>query len=85
MAGGAPVALIEIFVDSQMMGLAQLNQPRPDVCAMYPDRPGCPNVGFVYSLDTSTLASGAHVLRVIALDSASPQKSASWSTSIVKQ
>src|SRR6202051_4098656 len=42
---------------------------RSDVCAAYPGRPGCPNVGYSYSLNTSTLSVGSHTITVMATDS----------------
>jgi len=31
---------------------------RPDVCVAFPGRPGCPNVGFTYQLNTALLTAG---------------------------
>jgi uncharacterized protein (TIGR03437 family) len=84
LAGGTPLSLVEVLVDDRLIGLAQYNQPRPEICASNPGRPGCPNVGFVYPLDTSSLDPGTHVLRVLAIDNGAPPNSASWSTTIVK-
>lgn len=42
---------------------------RPDVCTAWPGRPGCPNVGYTYHWNTSTLAAGLHTITVTATDS----------------
>src|SRR5207248_1524828 len=39
---------------------------RGDVCAVYPGRPDCPNVGWNYALDTTQLTNGSHMLTVTA-------------------
>jgi len=39
---------------------------RPDVCNIYPNRVGCPNVGWTWSVNTTTLSNGFHTLSVIA-------------------
>ena len=50
--------------------VSTLNQgqfvPRPDVCALYPDAPACPNVGWSVPFDTTSLANGVHMLKVTA-------------------
>jgi len=51
------------------VGTATYGPSRPDVCAVYPRRSGCPNVGFSYSLNTSALSVGAHIIAVTATDS----------------
>jgi len=48
---------------------------RPDVCAVYPDAPSCPNVGWYYGFDTTVLANGVHRLNVTAV----PQNNGSGS------
>jgi hypothetical protein len=54
-------------VDGVQVGYA-LAVSRPDVCAAFPGRAGCPNVGFSYVWDTSGLSAGSHTLRILATD-----------------
>jgi len=54
------IAGVNVYVDGALQGAASLN-PRPDVCAIFAV-PGCPNVGWSYTLDTNTLANGTHTL-----------------------
>ncbi len=39
---------------------------RPDVCAMFANPAGCPNVGWSASIDTSLLSDGLHTLQITA-------------------
>ena len=50
-------------------GTATYGINRPDVCAVYAGRPGCPNVGYSYALNTAALAAGTHTITVTATDS----------------
>ena len=50
----------------QSGGTITFNLPRPDVCNAYPGRPGCPNVGWSYALDTTLVPDGPHILSVAA-------------------
>jgi hypothetical protein len=63
------IAKVEVFVDGTKVGDATYGTPRADVCAVWPGRPGCPNVGFSYNWNTAAFADGPHVLRVMATDS----------------
>jgi hypothetical protein len=56
---------ISIQVDGQFVGLATYGNSRPDVCAVYSTSPGCPNVGWTYSLNTSALADGLHTFTAV--------------------
>ncbi len=58
------IASVAVAVDSVPMGNATINGNRPDVCAVYPGIPGCPNVGWNFSLDTTLLADGVHTLAI---------------------
>ncbi|MEO7111232.1 MAG: hypothetical protein ABI183_12410, partial [Polyangiaceae bacterium] len=57
---------INIGVDGVMVGHATYGAARPDICATYPGRLGCPNVGYSYTLDASGLAPGPHTITVAA-------------------
>jgi hypothetical protein len=69
-AGPYAVASVTVFVDGTQIGTATYGTARMDVCNNYPGRLGCPNVGWTYSLNVNTLTSGAHVLKIVATDSA---------------
>ena len=57
-------ASIAVSVDGVLAGNATYGGARPDVCAAYPGRVGCPNVGYNFTLDTTTLANGVHTITV---------------------
>ena len=57
-AVGTAISTVQVKVDGTAVGNATYGLSRPDVCAVYPGRPGCPNVGYSYSLNTSTLSVG---------------------------
>jgi hypothetical protein len=77
--GGAPVTILQVYVDDHYMGLASYGMPRADVCTAYPGRPGCPNVGFTYPIDVSQLSAGTHTLKITVLDGSGAQL-APWSS-----
>ena len=60
----APVSTVSIAIDGAPYGNALYGLSRPDVCAAFPASLNCPNEGWSFSLDTSTLANGLHVLTV---------------------
>ena len=62
----SPVQTVAITIDGVARGFAQYGNSRPDVCGAYPGRPGCPDVGWSYLLDTSIYANGSHLLQVTA-------------------
>jgi len=68
-AVGTAISSVQVKVDGSVVGTATYGSSRPDVCAAYPGRPGCPNVGYSFSLNTSTLSAGAHTITVTATDS----------------
>ena len=68
-AVGTAISSVQVMVDGTVVGTATYGISRPDVCAVYPGRPGCPNVGYSYSLNTSTLSVGSHTITVTATDS----------------
>jgi hypothetical protein len=65
---GTAISAVQVNVDGVPSGTATYGGARPDVCAVYAGRAGCPNVGYSYSLDTSKLTSGSHTLTVTATD-----------------
>lgn len=62
----AAINNVQVQADGILYGTAAYGSPRGDVCGTYPGRPGCPNVGWTFSLDTSTLTSGVHTMSVTA-------------------
>jgi hypothetical protein len=75
---GTPISSVVVKVDGSIVGNASYGVSRLDICGLYPGRPGCPNVGFTYALDTSALAFGPHTLSVVATDSDGNPDSSSW-------
>jgi hypothetical protein len=55
---------VAISIDGVPYGNASYGASRGDVCAAFPGRVGCPNVGWNFMLDTALLSDGAHVLGV---------------------
>jgi len=62
--GTAAIASVQISIDGAPQGNAIYGGSRTDVCAVYPNHPGCPNVGWNYTLNTRLLADGTHTLAV---------------------
>jgi beta-N-acetylglucosaminidase/uncharacterized protein YggL (DUF469 family) len=60
---GSGVAKVEVLLDGNSVGFAQLGISRPDVAAVFPDYKN-ENSGFQYSLNTSNLTDGQHTLVV---------------------
>ncbi|MGB7758864.1 MAG: Ig-like domain-containing protein, partial [Bryobacteraceae bacterium] len=79
---GTAISGVQVLVDGVAVGAATYGVSRPDVCSVYPGRPGCPNVGFTYSLNTAALTLGSHVITVTATDSASPPDTGSASVTV---
>ena len=42
-AVGTAISSVQVKVDGILVGAAIYGLSRPDVCAVYPGRPGCPN------------------------------------------
>jgi hypothetical protein len=61
----SPVTAVDILLDGVLMGAAQYGVARQDVCIVYPNSAGCPNVGWYYVLDTRTLADGPHTVEAV--------------------
>jgi len=73
LADSVAVTNVEIAVDGVSHGNATYGVSRADVCAVFASRPGCPNVGWSFQLDTTQLSDGSHVLDVI-ISAATGQK-----------
>jgi hypothetical protein len=74
---GSTISSVLVLVDYLVVGNATYGVFRSDVCAVYPGRAACPNVGFSYALDTSTIASGTHTITVLAANTGGVVGSAS--------
>ncbi len=60
----ASISDVSIAVDGISYGNAMYGGTRADVCNVFSGRPGCPNVGWNFLLDTTTLPDGPHTLAV---------------------
>jgi hypothetical protein len=60
----APITKVAVSVDGVSFGNAIYGSSRPDVCAAFPNRAGCPNVGWSFALPTTLLADGAHTFEI---------------------
>ena len=79
---GTTIGQVQIQVDGSTVGTATYGANRGDVCAVYPGRPGCPNVGFTYQLNTASLSAGTHIITAIATDTDSTPDSGSYAIPI---
>jgi hypothetical protein len=84
----AAISAIQVSIDGVPYTAATYGASRPDICAVYPGRIGCPNVGWSAPVDTTQLADGAHTLVVLATSALGNHSTASatftvanWSTS----
>lgn len=74
---GELVTSVIVQVDGHAASANVYGLLRVDVCNVFPGRAGCPNVGYSFSLDSSTLSSGLHTITVVATDAANETGSAS--------
>ena len=63
-ANSEPITSVTILVDGVSRGTAQYGTSRPDVCAVNGNAPGCPNIGWIFSFNTTVLYNGTHTLEV---------------------
>lgn len=61
---GSPIGAVAISIDGNSFGLANYGAGRSDVCQYFGNYPGCPNVGWTFTLNTATLPNGPHTLTV---------------------
>jgi hypothetical protein len=73
---------VTVSIDGLPIAPAQYGVARPDVCAVFPGRAGCPNVGWSLSLDTTAFSNGSHILQISALSSGNVHVTNSLSFSI---
>jgi hypothetical protein len=81
----AAISTVSILVDGVPYGNAIYGGPRTDVCAVYPNGVGCPNVGWSFILDTTLLANGAHALDIRASSTTGQQATVSSSFNVSNQ
>ncbi|HZS53601.1 MAG TPA: Ig-like domain-containing protein [Bryobacteraceae bacterium] len=76
------ISSVAIWIDGTYYGNASYGGSRSDVCAVYPGRPGCPNVGWSISLNTAAFPVGAHMLQitVTTIDGREASQTQSFST-----
>jgi hypothetical protein len=80
-AVGSAITSVQVLVDGVPVGNATYGTSRPDVCSALPGRPGCPNVGYTFTLNSGTLTLGSHTITVKAIDSdATPDAGAASAT-----
>lgn len=63
------IVRVAVSIDGVMQGDASYGANRADVCAHFPGRGGCPNVGWNFPLDTTPLSNGTHTIEVTAYSS----------------
>ena len=73
---------VDIAVDGQTVGSTTPYISRPDVCAVYPNRPSCPNVGWSTTLNTDLLTNGTHTLTVTAVSQVDAEATASTTINV---
>lgn len=78
----AAVSKVSVAVDGVPVGDASYGGSRPDVCSAFPNRVGCPNVGWSLWLDTTLLADGPHTLQVTATSAAEQNSTASMAFTV---
>ena len=81
---GTAISKVEVQIDGATVGTATYGLSRPDVCAAFPGRAGCPNVGYSYSVNTASLTPGSHTLRVVATNSDAAPVQGSASVTVIK-
>lgn len=67
-SANALVTNVQVSVDGVLNGTASYGGNRPDVCKVYKMVPGCPNLGWNSSLDTTAFADGTHNLQITVTD-----------------
>jgi hypothetical protein len=78
-ASGTAIHSAGIVIDGVSVGNATYGASRPDICGLFPGRPGCPNVGFTYS---GPLGAGTHTISVVATNSSIPAVAGSASVTV---
>ena len=82
---GSAIGAVQISVDGVVVGTAAYGTSRSDICAAYPGRVGCPDVGFTYTLNTASLPTGSHVITASATNTEAPNSTGSVSVAVAVQ
>lgn len=69
----AAISAVAVWIDGAPFGNASYGDSRNDVCAIYQNRLGCPNVGWHLAVDTTKLSNGSHTVSAIATSSLGEQ------------
>jgi hypothetical protein len=77
-----PIDRVDISIDGKIVGSANVGMSRPDVCAVYPNRPICPYVGWQFSPNSFLLTNGTHTLTVTAVSLINSEATASTTFNI---
>jgi predicted amidohydrolase YtcJ len=64
-----PIERVEIYLDGELIGVAEYGEPRPDVANAFPGRDGAPNFGYSFQLDTSLFSNGSYTISALAFSS----------------
>ncbi len=81
LADTGSVTSVVISIDSVMQGSASYGSARTDICALYGSS-NCPNVGWLYPVETASLADGSHALGVTVTSSSGQVYTASASFTV---
>ena len=79
---GTAITSVQVLLDGLVVGNATYGISRADVCAVYPGHPGCPNVGFSFTLNVPV---GTHTITVSATDSDTVPDTGSASVTVTTQ
>lgn len=77
------ISSVAVTIDGNATGNASYGDSRGDVCALYTNRLGCPNVGWHIAVDTTKLSNGTHTLSATGTSNLG-QQAAQSATFIVK-
>jgi len=81
------ISSVAAYLDGVPLGTATYGQAS-NICATYPGRPGCPNVGFTLQWDThyangGYVSNGSHTLMIVATDSDQPVNLRTVATQVI--
>lgn len=79
------IASVTASVDGGAAQAVVYGGSRPDVCNIYPNRAGCPNVGWTWDVNTTTLSNGSHTMSVTAQSVNGSQATSSASFTVNNQ